>query len=177
MDEVEKLFGKLQVHCVGSFKVQALNETQECFLAQINNGTTDRIVAIALGPVSGNKCVMQPLSQVNWHSLTVRSFASSEGLNSVLKTLAIPLENLPASQKLTGVDWGDAEDYLLTAAKGDKSSKTYASVPPAGVKRDLPYSVTLHTTSKDNKYGNDLEPKIELIPALQTLNFTLIKRQ
>ena len=168
MEEVDKLFGKLQMHCVGTFKVQAAGDTQEAFLAQINNGTTDRIVAIALGPVSGNKCVMQPLSQVKWHSLTVRSFASSEGVASVLKTLGVPMENLPVSQKLTAVNWGDAEDYLLTAAKSDKTSKTYTS--------NIPYVVTLHSTSKDNKYGNELETKIELIPALQTMNFTLVKK-
>lgn len=168
MEEVEKLFGKLQMHCVGSFKVQAANDNQEAFLAQVNNGTTDRILAIALGPISGNKCVMQPLSQVNWTSLTVRSFSSSEGINSVLKTLGVPLENLPASQKLNPVNWGDAADHLLTAVKTDKTCKTYSA--------DLPYIVTLHSTSRDNKYGNELEPRIELIPALQTMNFTLIKK-
>lgn len=168
MEEVDKLFGKLQMHCVGTFQVQALGDTQEVFLAQINNGTTDRILAVAMGPVSSNKCVIQPLSQVKWHSLTVRSFASSEGINSILKTLKVSQADLPSSQKLGGVNWGDADDYLLTAVKSDKSSKTYSS--------DVPYVVTLHSTSKDNKYGNELETKIELIPALQTMNFTLVKK-
>ena len=72
-------------------------------------------------------------------------------------------------QPIESVNWGNEDDVLLTTVKASKTFSTYA---PANDSH-LEFEVTLHSQHTDNKFGSELEAEIELIPALQTNNFTL----
>lgn len=171
MEKVKKAFGSLQMTCVGDVKVQAQGTTQKAYVAKVNNGTTDRVIAIALCSDSGRACNIQPMSQLTWDSFHVRSFTSSGQMASVLRSLNVNPEDLPQPQKLVGANWGNQDDIVLRAEIHNDKSKTYSS------DENLPFTVTLHTNEVTNGHGNSLEVAIELIPAIQTCNFSLVAKK
>lgn len=170
MNEVNKLFGAVQLQKVGTCKVEALSSMQDAYVAKVNNGSTSKIAVIAMAPHSANSLNIQPLSQLDWSSLHVRSYSSKKMLEASLKDLVSKevLSQLQI-QKVTSPNWGDEPDMELTAVNVTSSNTTYKSSAA------LPFKVTLHSVYKDNKHGTELENDIEYIPALLTYNFTLQK--
>lgn len=169
MEEVNQLFGQLQMSHVGTFHVAAANTAQDVFVARINNGTLDQVVAIAMVPQNNNNLHLQPLSQLKWDSLHVRSYKSNQDLKNAMQPMNVNINALPATQRLPRVDWGNKPDVVLNAIKVEKQYNTYKA------EQKLPFKVTLHSVNTENKHGNEIERSLELIPALETCNFTLVK--
>lgn len=168
MEDVNKLFGLLQMKRVGQVRLEAINAAEDIFIAQVSNGSTDRILAIATAPTVAKGPSVFPLSQINWHTLHVRSYKSNAAVEAICKTLKIDSTNLGDVQNIPMVDWGTQDDIVLESVEVQANCKTYGS------QVDLPFKVTLHSVNTNNKHGNELEHSLELIPALMTCNFTLV---
>ena len=170
MEQVNKLFGAVQIQKVCTCKVEALGAQQDAYVAKLNNGTTDQIAMIAMVPHDDSAMSLQVLSQVNWDSLHVRSYTSKSSLEASLAAIASKevLAELQ-TQIIVTPDWGNDRDLELNAIKATSSCTTY------GCDAQLPFAVTLHSIYSDNKHGTELENDIEFIPALTTYNFTLTK--
>lgn len=170
MEDVNKLFGRVQLQKVRTCKVEALGAEQDAYIAKLNNGTTDKIAVIAMVPHTGSGLPMAPLAELNWTSLHVRSYSSTSTLETSLASVAEKVVvNALSVQKIASPNWGDKPDVELHAIKVASSATTYGSHNPLG------FNVTLHSVYKDNKHGSELENEIELIPALLTYNFTLVR--
>jgi hypothetical protein len=168
MEDVNKLFGLLQMKRVGQVRLEAINATEDIFVAQVSNGSTDRILAIATAPTAAKGPSVFPLSQIQWHTLHIRSYKSNAAVEAICKTLKIDSSNLGDLQNIPMVDWGTQDDIVLESVEVQANCKTYDS------QVQLPFKVTLHSVNANNKHGNELEHSLELIPALMTCNFTLV---
>ena len=112
-----------------------------------------------------------PMDQMNWSSLTVRSYPSQKDMRTALSKIiteqalqTVQVQNLPR------VDWGREVDFDLIAEKETQHSTSYRATAT------VPFKVTLHSTRTKNRRGNELENALEFIPAIQTLNFTLVRQ-
>ena len=169
MDKVNNLFGQVQVTKVNSVQVAALEQQQDVYIAKVNNGSVDKIGIIAMVPHNSDAMSFNVLSQVDWHSLHVRSYNNEKTLIQALSKVASEsqIAKLDIQRIGLGVDWGNDDDVELVTERVSVTSSTYSA--------SLPFQVTLHSRYSDNKFGNELENIIELIPALNTYNITLVK--
>lgn len=170
MEEVNKLLGSLTLQKVGTFQVAALNSVQDAFVARVKNGTTDVISVVAMAPHDDRLPEFMPMSELSWKTVSVRSYSGQKDLVNAMSPIiseaglsTLHVQNLPK------VEWGRGRDFDLLAEKVTQNSTTYKATA------SIPFKVVLHSTRKNNKHGSELENALEFIPALQTLNFTLVK--
>lgn len=155
-------------------EIPALGKKQQAFIARLNNGTVDPIAAIAMVSVDTEALPIMPLSHLNWESLHIRTYPSQEKQKNTLRSVADEkLLSQLTVQRLGGVDWGNDHDVELVS---ESSTQTRTSYKTRSSNEELPFVLTLHSTSSESRGGNDLEQSIELIPALQTFNFTLVSK-
>lgn len=168
MDKVGALFGNIQVFKTGTVFIEKLNQKQDVYVAKLKNSTTNKIGLIVFVP--HNRAAMQysVVKQLDWSSFHVRSYATEKNFIQAMKKIANEEQVYGLDyQPIPNVDWGNDQDVVLTTQIAKPSSSVYDG--------DVPFAVTLHSAYSDNKFGSELEHEIELIPALQTYNFTLSK--
>jgi hypothetical protein len=171
MEQVETLFGNLHLKKVGTFHVSALGKPQDVFVARLKNSTNDSICAIVMtNHEQGNRDLVVA-KELDWTSFEVRTYVTKANMFKALSSIvnAKVLDSITV-QKLKVVEWGNQKDFDLKAVSSSQQSKEYVA------KADVPFKVVLHSVRHNNKNGNELEVALEFIPALQSLNFTLLKR-
>ncbi len=174
MDRVNKLFGALKAEKVGTFQIEALHQLCDVFLARIKNQTSDAISVIVMTPHNPSSMNEVKIANINWTLFSVRSYSSKKVMTKALAkvTDAKTLErNNP--QFMQAIEWDIVQDFELFADREWNDRTSYVSSEAS-----VPYTVTLHSARniESNRHGTELETAIELIPALKTLNFTLIRR-
>lgn len=168
MEKINALIGHVQVFKAGTVLVQALGQKQDVYIAKLKNDTTNKIALIAFVPSEKTSLQYNVVSQLKWSSLHVRSYTTEKNFLQAMKKVASDSQIAELeTQQVPFVDWGNQDDVVLVTKVANKSNSVYEA--------DLPYVVTLHSQYSDNKFGTELEHEIELIPALQTYNFSLSK--
>ncbi|MFS8159862.1 MAG: hypothetical protein ACMG6E_06560, partial [Candidatus Roizmanbacteria bacterium] len=155
---------------VGTFRVSALGQTQDAYVARVKNGTSDWVSAIAFTDSGANQSTQAILANLAWTSLHVRSYKSEKQFHSAMNRVVSPIVlGDMALQPIKHVDWGKQEDFELHAQTRYLNSSVYQA------DRNIGFAVTLHSNQLENDRGNELEDALEFIPAIMTCNFTLTK--
>tara|TARA_R110001632_G_scaffold225762_4_gene358949 strand:+ start:861 stop:1352 length:492 start_codon:yes stop_codon:yes gene_type:complete len=163
MEKVNIMFGSLKVKKMGTFNIEAKNQAMDIFVTKVINGTTDHIGLIAMAPHQGGDRDEVQLSQLNWEDLHVRSYLDRSELENAFKKLTEGKLGQLLSQRIKNPKWSNADDIVLSVSGTHGSKKEYQS------KSNIPFKVILHNAS-------DIDRQVELIPALQTFDFTLIRK-
>lgn len=171
MEKVNLLFGDLKVKKLGTFHVETVNRPMDVFGTKIITANTDHIGMIVMTPHQGGERTTVKFDQLDWYSLHVRTYGSRSDLENAFKKVAQgnKIKQL-ISQKVKNPAWTDEADIELKAVRATNTTREYDSNVA------IPFKVTLHSVNAAGPNDSDLEREIELIPALQTMNFTLVKR-
>lgn len=163
MEKVNNLFGDLKVKKIGTFNVETEGRPMDFFVTKILNSTTDHIGLVAMAPHQGGERDTVQLSQLDWQSLHVRTYLNRSELENAFKKMSEEKLGQLLSQRVKNPKWSDEPDIVLVATAAREDKKEYDATG------NLPFKVVLHN-------AGDIERKIELIPALQTYNFTLMRK-
>lgn len=169
MEKFNALFGHVQMVKTGTVHVEALNSKQDVYLAKLKNKTAGKMALIAFVPHAKNSLEYSIISQLKWSVVNVRTYPTEKMYANALRKVAGDQQISELEpQPIESVNWGNQDDALLKSVKQTKTYSTYSSEGS-----NIEYEVTLHSQHSDNRFGSELETEIELIPALQTNNFTL----
>ena len=169
MEQVNKKFGGLTVRKVSTLSHSALG-ISDLYFARLKNSRLSEEVVLVLAPHNKSSPGINMISQIPWTSLQVRSYANTEIMYQALEKM-VNGKVISNTEKVTlpKVDWKKTPEIELKAEVSRNDKNIYVS-------RALPQiKFVLYSSYKDNEHGNELESAINLIPAMNSLNFALIK--
>lgn len=170
MDKVNEKFGKVTVRKVSTITNSALGNSCDLYFARIKNRRLSEQAVLVVTPHDPQAPNINVLSQLSWSSFHVRSYANAQIMYEALEG-KVSSENISATEKtlLEKVDWGKSKEVELKVVNSLKDKNIYESSSLPQMK------LVLFSSYKNNEQGNELESQIDLIPAMNTLNFAIIK--
>lgn len=165
MNHLETIFGPLHMTKVATVNVEALGKVQDIYMAKIKPKTTDSTIAMAMVDQGEKSSTLVLLRELQWNVLSVRTYPNHQAMTeAVHKIVSKQVISKLDTQKLPSARFGELKDVDLATLESFREYVIYHGV------EKLPFEVALHAGGNE-----DLPHKIELIPALNTLNFTLKK--